>query len=214
MFTAIQYHIWIQSLVQFQTITLIPLGIFKILKFIRSSSHIKELVVNFLTFWQIPQYKMSSFPINIFLAILTTYYYLCLVPFLFPSCFFLLSISSAVYGQFFLNCFSLYLVYGGGRPEIVEEVQNITVALGRDAILKCYVKHLADYKVVIYTYLRFSHIKSYLKGTVHRFDMLHVTEPSPAEECSFLPIATLLLMLNHFGPIRDAMKSTVVAIWM
>jgi len=38
-------------------------------------------------------------------------------------------------------------VYGGGRPEIVEEVQNITVALGRDAILKCYVKHLADYKV-------------------------------------------------------------------
>ncbi|XP_023333898.1 neurotrimin isoform X2 [Eurytemora carolleeae] len=35
----------------------------------------------------------------------------------------------------------------GGRPQISEEVQNITVALGRDAMLKCYVKHLADYKV-------------------------------------------------------------------
>ena len=39
-------------------------------------------------------------------------------------------------------------MHGGGRPEIVEEVQNITVALGRDATLKCYVKHLADYKVI------------------------------------------------------------------
>jgi len=33
------------------------------------------------------------------------------------------------------------------KPEITEPVPNVTVAVGRDATLKCFVKHLDDYKV-------------------------------------------------------------------
>ncbi len=37
----------------------------------------------------------------------------------------------------------------GLKPQISEMVENVTVALGRDTILRCQVKHLADYKVII-----------------------------------------------------------------
>ena len=33
------------------------------------------------------------------------------------------------------------------KPEIVGEVNNVTVAVGRDAVLSCVVKNLQDYKV-------------------------------------------------------------------
>ena len=42
---------------------------------------------------------------------------------------------------FAVNC-------GGGGPMITEEIGNMTVALGREATLKCVVTHLSDYKVI------------------------------------------------------------------
>ena len=36
---------------------------------------------------------------------------------------------------------------GGGGPMITEDIGNMTVALGREATLKCVVTHLSDYKV-------------------------------------------------------------------
>ena len=33
------------------------------------------------------------------------------------------------------------------RPVLIEPMSNETVAVGRDAILRCVVKHLQDYKV-------------------------------------------------------------------
>ena len=35
----------------------------------------------------------------------------------------------------------------GLKPKIADKVENITVALGRDAKLQCQVKDLQDYKV-------------------------------------------------------------------
>ena len=35
------------------------------------------------------------------------------------------------------------------RPVLIEPMSNETVAVGRDAILRCVVKHLQDYKVLL-----------------------------------------------------------------
>ncbi len=41
-----------------------------------------------------------------------------------------------------------YIFIVGLKPSIADQVENITVALGRDAKLQCQVKDLQDYKVI------------------------------------------------------------------
>ena len=40
-----------------------------------------------------------------------------------------------------------FVVNCGAGPSITEDIGNITIALGREASLKCVVTHLLDYKV-------------------------------------------------------------------
>lgn len=76
----------------------------------------------------------------------------------------ILQLSSTIWRQFGVQCGSMVVLAalllhnptnvncgesagGGGGPMITEDIGNMTVALGREATLKCVVTHLSDYKV-------------------------------------------------------------------
>ena len=49
--------------------------------------------------------------------------------------------------KFNTTILNTYIFIIGLKPRIADQVENITVALGRDAKLQCQVKDLQDYKV-------------------------------------------------------------------
>ena len=59
----------------------------------------------------------------------------------------MVSVTATLKYFLYRNNVEIISVNCGGGPMITEDIGNMTVALGREATLKCVVTHLSDYKV-------------------------------------------------------------------